>query len=108
MIKPKLPRVPSESVDSIDPSWFHALNNCLIYAMEYPRADGKTIYKDEGGTLRVRKNQSPPGSGGGGDAAAGVLTVGASGGYGSATWQPVADDLTPGGTAVPVVVLPLK
>jgi hypothetical protein len=111
-MQPQLPSSPSGTnwITKIDPAWIQKLLACVGYAMTHPRGDGVTILTQDGGTLRARQSPaSAPGSaGGGGDAAAGVLTVGPSGGYGAATWQPVADDLTPGGTAVPVVVLPLK
>lgn len=58
--------------------------------------------------MNSRGPQHIPIGGGGGGGTAGVLTVGPSGGYGVATWQPVADDLTPTGATVPVIVLPLR
>ena len=109
-MQPQLPSSPTGTnwVTKIDPAWIKKLLECVGYAMTHPRGDGVTILTQDGGTLRARHPSASPPGGGGGDAGVGVITAGPSGGYGAATWQPVADDLTPGGATVPVVVLPLK
>jgi len=50
---PRLPAVPSNRIDKIEPSWFQTLNECLEYAMTHPRGDGLTIFNDAGGSLRT-------------------------------------------------------
>ncbi len=82
-----------------------------VNALGEIHGDNITIVVDEalGYCIRMLDTPTPPGAAGeGGDTGVGVITAGPSGGSGAATWQPVADDLTPEGSTVPVVVLPLR
>ena len=68
---PKLPTVPPERVNEIDPAWFKSLNQCLEFAMTHPQPDGFTIFMDAGGTLRLVGSGSGDGTAGAAETKAG-------------------------------------
>lgn len=78
-MKPQLPAEPTRDPDRISRAWIAQLLRCLRWAMDHPRADGRTIRQDAG-ILTVTPAAANGGSGGGAAAAGtGILFVAPSG-----------------------------
>ena len=45
-MRPVLPKKPTRDVDKITASWLCRLLDCVEWAMNYPKGDGKTTYRD--------------------------------------------------------------
>lgn len=63
-MKPQLPTEPSRDPDRISRAWIAQLLRCVRWAMEHPKADGRTIRQDSG-VLTVTQAAANGGSGGG-------------------------------------------
>jgi hypothetical protein len=61
-MRPTLPRIPRSAVNMLSVEWITKLINCLKYAMDYPKGDGKTTYRNGETISALRQPGSAPGS----------------------------------------------
>jgi len=74
-MRPVLPKKPTRDVDKISASWLLRLMDCIEWAMNHPKGDGKTIYRNGETISTIRQSVNAPGNSTTGDSYNGMFKV---------------------------------